>query len=63
MSKSLIAGITVETVDEGTSRASNLRQLDAALGTVVENRVLTAPGAPEKRHLGRSLLPIPLMLS
>ncbi|KAJ3553744.1 hypothetical protein NM688_g3453 [Phlebia brevispora] len=44
-------GIDVKEVDDGTSRASVLRQTDAALGTVVENRILTAPRAPEKRHL------------
>ena len=44
----------VEIVGEETSRAADLRQPDAALGTVVENRVLTAPGAPEKRHIGRA---------
>ncbi|KIP12117.1 hypothetical protein PHLGIDRAFT_98480 [Phlebiopsis gigantea 11061_1 CR5-6] len=57
VSKSVIAGITVDIIHEGTSRASDLRQLDAALGTVVENRVLTAPGAPEKRHIEFELPP------
>ncbi|GJE90389.1 bifunctional P-450/NADPH-P450 reductase [Phanerochaete sordida] len=45
------SGIKIETGDVGTGRASILRQPDAALGTVVENRVLTAPGAPVKRHI------------
>jgi cytochrome P450 / NADPH-cytochrome P450 reductase len=45
-------GIKIETIGEVTSRAVELRQRDAAIGTVVENRVLTAPGAPEKRHIG-----------
>ena len=45
-------GIQIKNVDDGTSRAADLRQSDAALGTVIENRVLTAPGAPEKRHIG-----------
>ena len=39
-------------MDEGTFRASVLRQPDAALGTVVENKLLTSPGAPAKRHIG-----------
>nr|BAK09530.1 cytochrome P450 [Postia placenta] len=39
------------TVDAGTHRAAVLRQSDAALGTVVENRLLTAPGVPQKRHI------------
>ena len=46
--------IEIKNVDEGTSRAADLRQTDAALGTVINNYVLTAPGAPEKRHLGTS---------
>jgi len=41
----------MKTVDPGTFRASILRQPDAALGTVVENRILTAVGAPSKRHI------------
>lgn len=45
-------GIDV-TVDAGTGRASVLRQADAALGTVVKNHLLTAPGAPAKRHIGQ----------
>jgi hypothetical protein len=44
--------LKVETVGEVTSRAVQLHQRDAALGTVVENRILTAPGGPEKRHIG-----------
>ncbi|GJE90379.1 bifunctional P-450/NADPH-P450 reductase [Phanerochaete sordida] len=44
-------GVQVRIVDAATSRADALRQPDAALGTVVENRVLTAPGAPVKRHI------------
>jgi cytochrome P450/NADPH-cytochrome P450 reductase len=38
-------------VDAGTSRAAALRQTDVALGTVTDNRILTAPGAPAKRHI------------
>ena len=51
-SESASAGIEIKTLDIGTTRATVLRQPDAALGTCVGNRVLTAPGAPEKRHLG-----------
>ena len=48
----VVSGITMTTVDDGKSRASNLRQPDADLGKVVENRLLTSPNAPEKRHIG-----------
>ncbi|CAL1708234.1 unnamed protein product [Somion occarium] len=44
-------GIKIETVESGSSRAHLLRQPDTAFGTVVQNRVLTSPGAPVKRHL------------
>ena len=54
VNKELLTDLQVENVDEGTSRAVDLRQLDAALGVVIENRVLTAPGVPEKRHIGKS---------
>lgn len=50
----LVGGLEVKTVDEGTFRASVLRQPDAALGTVVENVLLTSPDAPAKRHIGVS---------
>ncbi|OBZ65058.1 hypothetical protein A0H81_14948 [Grifola frondosa] len=46
-----IACVDVQTVSSGTARAEVLRQAGTALGTVVENRVLTAPGAPVKRHI------------
>lgn len=46
------SGLDVKVVDVGTVRASVLRQPDAALGRVVENRVLTH-GGPVKRHIGR----------
>lgn len=52
INKELLDGLEVHDVDEGTARATDLRQLDAALGVVVDNRLLTAPGAPEKRHIG-----------
>lgn len=45
-------GFEIKTVSAGTERGEILRQKDTALGTVVENRVLTAPGAPVKRHIG-----------
>ncbi|KAI0770681.1 fatty acid hydroxylase [Fomes fomentarius] len=44
-------GLEVKKVSAGTERAELLRQKDTALGTVVENRLLTAPGAPPKRHI------------
>ncbi|PIL35108.1 cytochrome P450 [Ganoderma sinense ZZ0214-1] len=44
-------GIDIKTVSEGTARAEILREKDTALGTVVENRVLTSPNAPVKRHI------------
>ncbi|KAH9922456.1 cytochrome P450 [Fomitopsis serialis] len=47
----LVGGLEVKTVGEGTYRASVLRQPDAALGTVVENTLLTPPEAPAKRHI------------
>jgi hypothetical protein len=46
----------VETIDPGQERAAILRQPTAALGKVVENRVLTKPGAPAKRHIGEAAL-------
>lgn len=47
----------MKTLDPGTARATALRQTDTALGRVVENRVLTKPGAPEKRHISTVLVP------
>lgn len=49
--ESVSAGFEVKTVDPGTARATILRQPEAALGSVVENRVLTKPGTPVKRHI------------
>ncbi|TBU21982.1 fatty acid hydroxylase [Dichomitus squalens] len=46
-----ITGIDIKTVSGGTARAEILRQKDIALGTVVENRVLTSVNAPTKRHI------------
>ena len=51
-SKSVV-GLQIKTIDEGTARATALRQPDAALGTVVENRLLTSATAPAKRHIGK----------
>ncbi|KAJ7067224.1 fatty acid hydroxylase [Mycena amicta] len=42
--------LEVKTVDAGKERATALRQTDALLGRVVENRVLTKDG-PVKRHI------------
>lgn len=39
------------TVSAPTARASTLRQEDVQLGTVVTNKILTKPGAVEKRHI------------
>jgi cytochrome P450/NADPH-cytochrome P450 reductase len=41
----------VTIVDPGTERTVLLRHLDVTLGTVIENRTLTAPGHPVKMHL------------
>ncbi|KAJ3737687.1 fatty acid hydroxylase [Lentinula guzmanii] len=49
-SDSSISGFKVE-INPGTDRPNALRQPDAALGRVVENRILTAPGHPVKRHI------------
>ncbi|KAH7099627.1 fatty acid hydroxylase [Auriculariales sp. MPI-PUGE-AT-0066] len=38
-------------IDSATARASQLRQSDAQLGIIVENRLITKPGAIEKRHI------------
>ncbi|KIM86528.1 hypothetical protein PILCRDRAFT_815766 [Piloderma croceum F 1598] len=49
--ESISTGFTVQTVDPGTARAAVLRHPDAALGRVVENRILTKSGVPVKRHI------------
>jgi cytochrome P450/NADPH-cytochrome P450 reductase len=49
--KSESLGLSMKLVDPGTLRAAALKQTDAALGTVLENRLLTAPGIPAKRHI------------
>lgn len=52
-SKSSSPGLEVKIVDPGTERAATLRQTDASLGRVIENRLLTKPGGPMKRHIGQ----------
>ncbi|KAH7336792.1 bifunctional P-450:NADPH-P450 reductase [Rhizoctonia solani] len=48
---SILPKIDVELVGTPTDRAAILRQPDSRLGLVVENKLLTAPGAPAKRHI------------
>ncbi|CUA67283.1 NADPH-ferrihemoprotein reductase [Rhizoctonia solani] len=43
--------VDVQLVGGPTDRAAILRQPDSRLGLVVENRVLTTPGAPAKHHI------------
>ncbi|KAG8740203.1 hypothetical protein FRC10_004604 [Ceratobasidium sp. 414] len=43
--------VEVKLVGSATDRAATLRQPDSRLGLVIENRVLTAEGAPSKRHI------------
>lgn len=56
IAKDASPALEVHGVEKGTTRATDLRQHDAALGVVIENRVLTAPGTREKRHIGEILL-------
>ena len=44
--------LNVKTVSTGKSRAEALRQRDLDFGTVVDRKVLSAPGAPTKLHIG-----------
>ncbi|KZV89028.1 cytochrome P450 [Exidia glandulosa HHB12029] len=44
------AGLNVD-ISAPTQRASTLRQQDAQLGTLLVNKLLTKPGANDKRHL------------
>ncbi|OSC98018.1 bifunctional P-450/NADPH-P450 reductase [Trametes coccinea BRFM310] len=46
-----VGGLSVKIVSPSTTRAEALRQKDTALGTVVENKLLTSPNAPAKRHI------------
>ncbi|KAK7685349.1 hypothetical protein QCA50_011713 [Cerrena zonata] len=48
-------GFKIETLETGSARAQLLRQPDTAFGTVIQNYVLTASGAPVKRHIEFSL--------
>ncbi|KAG8740201.1 hypothetical protein FRC10_004602 [Ceratobasidium sp. 414] len=43
--------LEVQFVGPATDRAATLRQPDSRLGLVIENRVLSAEGAPAKRHI------------
>ncbi|EIN12923.1 fatty acid hydroxylase [Punctularia strigosozonata HHB-11173 SS5] len=43
--------LSIRVIDRGTARPAALRQADAALGTVLENRILSKPGTSEKRHI------------
>ncbi|KAI5117203.1 hypothetical protein M0805_005173 [Coniferiporia weirii] len=43
--------LSIEVAAPGTSRAKLLRQMDAALGEVLENRLLTKLGVGVKRHI------------
>ncbi|KAJ1303515.1 hypothetical protein OPQ81_011700 [Rhizoctonia solani] len=48
---SSVPSVEVKFVGAPTDRAATLRQPDSKLGLVVENRLLTAVGAPAKHHL------------
>ena len=52
VSEAATPAFAVKTVSTGTSRAELLRHRDMAYGTVVTSKVLTAPGAPTKLHIG-----------
>ena len=54
-SSTTIPSIEIQETAPGTERAATLRQADAALGEVISNTILTAPGKPVKRHLGEVL--------
>ncbi|ESK91468.1 cytochrome p450 [Moniliophthora roreri MCA 2997] len=51
LSSSVSSGFEAKTVDAGTGRSEALRQVGTGLGKVIENRVLTKPGHPVKRHI------------
>lgn len=59
--KSDSAVFEVRSVDSGKERAAALRQDDALLGRVIENKVLTHHG-PVKRHIGSLFSPIILLI-
>ncbi|PVG00114.1 bifunctional P-450/NADPH-P450 reductase [Serendipita vermifera] len=44
-------GLDVKIADPGTQRAISLRQPDAALGRIVENKLLTKGAIQDKRHI------------
>jgi cytochrome P450/NADPH-cytochrome P450 reductase len=44
-------GLSMKLLDAGTARAAALHQSGLDLGTVLGNRVLTAAGHAEKRHI------------
>ncbi|KAH9932778.1 fatty acid hydroxylase [Epithele typhae] len=44
-------GLDIKVSSGSNGRAEVLRQRDMAFGTVVSSKVLTAPGAPPKRHI------------
>ncbi|CAE6508332.1 unnamed protein product [Rhizoctonia solani] len=52
-----VPSVDVKFVGEPTDRAATLRQPDSKLGLVIENRLLTATGAPAKHHLEFELPP------
>ncbi|OCB91808.1 cytochrome P450 oxidoreductase OrdA-like protein [Sanghuangporus baumii] len=49
------SGLTIELASPDTTRTKVLRQTDAEPGEVLANRLLTRPGAPEKRHINIKL--------
>ncbi|QRV92606.1 cytochrome P450 family protein [Ceratobasidium sp. AG-Ba] len=49
--ESAAPSVEVKLVGAATDRAVTLRQPESRLGLVIENRVLTAEGAPVKRHI------------
>ncbi|CUA71580.1 NADPH-ferrihemoprotein reductase [Rhizoctonia solani] len=44
-------GVDIEFLGAPTDRATTLRQPDSRLGSVIENRLLTAPNVSAKRHI------------
>ncbi len=53
------SSLEVKILDTRSTRAELLRQHDMAIGEVIENRLLTKPGAPVKRHIGMSAPRLP----
>ena len=52
--------LNIEIVNAGTPRSKLLRQSDVGMGKILENRLLTKPGTPEKRHIGKFPSPLPV---